>query len=81
MLFRSWNRRKNGEIYPQWQTVRAISDDKGQLTHYVAVFTDISAIKKSQTDLARLVHHDPLTDLPNRLLYIDSCGALYRWNA
>ncbi|WP_282364415.1 phosphodiesterase DibA [Pseudomonas sp. PS01297] len=66
-----WNRRKNGEIYPQWQTVRAITDDKGQLTHYVAVFTDISAIKKSQTDLARLVHHDPLTDLPNRLLFTD----------
>ncbi|KMN21109.1 phosphodiesterase DibA [Pseudomonas helleri] len=66
-----WNRRKNGEIYPQWQTVRAITDEKGQLTHYVAVFTDISAIKKSQTDLARLVHHDPLTDLPNRLLFTD----------
>ena len=66
-----WNRRKNGEIYPQWQTVRAITDSKGQLTHYVAVFTDISAIKKSQTELARLVHHDPLTDLPNRLLFTD----------
>ncbi|MFP3515673.1 EAL domain-containing protein [Pseudomonas sp. SIMBA_077] len=66
-----WNRRKNGEIYPQWQTVRAIADDKGRLTHYVAVFTDISAIKKSQTELARLAHQDPLTDLPNRLLFTD----------
>ena len=66
-----WNRRKSGEIYPQWQTVRAINDSKGQLSHYVAVFTDISAIKQSQSELARLVHHDPLTDLPNRLLFTD----------
>lgn len=66
-----WNRRKSGEIYPQWQTVRAINDSQGQLSHYVAVFTDISAIKKSQSELARLVHHDPLTELPNRLLFTD----------
>ncbi|OZY43089.1 GGDEF domain-containing protein [Pseudomonas fragi] len=66
-----WNRRKSGEIYPQWQTVRSITDDKGQVSHYVAVFSDISAIKNSQTELARLVHHDPLTDLPNRLLFTD----------
>ena len=66
-----WNRRKSGEIYPQWQTVRAITDAKGQVSHYVAVFSDISAIKKSQTDLVRLAHHDPLTDLPNRLLFTD----------
>ena len=66
-----WNRRKSGEIYPQWQTVRAITDAEGQVTHYVAVFSDISAIKKSQTELTRLAHHDPLTDLPNRLLFTD----------
>ena len=66
-----WNRRKSGEIYPQWQTVRAITDAKGQVSHYMAVFSDISAIKKSQTDLVRLAHHDPLTDLPNRLLFTD----------
>ena len=66
-----WNRRKNGEIYPQWQTVRAITNTKGQVSHYVAVFSDISAIKKSQTELMRLAHHDPLTDLPNRLLFTD----------
>ena len=66
-----WNRRKSGEVYPQWQTVRPIIDDQGQVSHYVAVFSDISAIKNSQTELARLVHHDPLTDLPNRLLFTD----------
>ena len=66
-----WNRRKSGEVYPQWQTIRSICDAKGQVSHYVAVFSDISAIKNSQTELMRLAHHDPLTDLPNRLLFTD----------
>ncbi|WP_395609715.1 phosphodiesterase DibA [Pseudomonas sp. B22129] len=66
-----WNRRKSGEIYPQWQTIRVIHDDRGQVSHYVAVFSDISAIKDSEHELAHLAHHDPLTDLPNRLLFTD----------
>jgi diguanylate cyclase (GGDEF)-like protein/PAS domain S-box-containing protein len=66
-----WNRRKSGEIYPQWQTIRAIQDEQGVLSQYVAVFSDISAIKESQHELAHLAHHDPLTDLPNRLLFTD----------
>ena len=66
-----WNRRKSGEIYPQWQTIRAVRDNKDQITHYVAVFSDISAIKNTQSELMRLAHHDPLTDLPNRLLLTD----------
>ncbi|WP_338584129.1 phosphodiesterase DibA [Pseudomonas sp. MAG733B] len=66
-----WNRRKSGEIYPQWQTIRIIRDDLGQLSHYVAVFSDISAIKNSEQELMHLAHHDPLTDLPNRLLFTD----------
>ena len=66
-----WNRRKSGEIYPQWQTIRVIYDDQDHLSHYVAVFSDISAIKESEHELAHLAHHDPLTDLPNRLLFTD----------
>ena len=66
-----WNRRKSGEIYPQWQTIRVIYDDQNHLSHYVAVFSDISAIKESEHELAHLAHHDPLTDLPNRLLFTD----------
>ncbi|MGY2682801.1 phosphodiesterase DibA [Pseudomonas tolaasii] len=66
-----WNRRKSGEIYPQWQTIRVIRDDQSAVSHYVAVFSDISAIKDSEHELAHLAHHDPLTDLPNRLLFTD----------
>ncbi|SEH91693.1 phosphodiesterase DibA [Pseudomonas asplenii] len=66
-----WNRRKSGEIYPQWQTIRAVRDDQGQLNQYVAVFSDITAIKNSQHELSQLAHYDPLTGLPNRLLFSD----------
>ncbi|MGO4311054.1 phosphodiesterase DibA [Pseudomonas sp. KB_15] len=66
-----WNRRKSGEVYPQWQTIRLIHDDYGQPSQYVAVFSDISAIKNSEHELMHLAHHDPLTDLPNRLLFTD----------
>ncbi|TBN46724.1 phosphodiesterase DibA [Pseudomonas sp. BGI-2] len=66
-----WNRRKSGEIYPQWQTIRIIRDDERQVSQYVAVFSDISAIKNSEHELKHLAHHDPLTTLPNRLLFTD----------
>ncbi|GIZ12442.1 bifunctional diguanylate cyclase/phosphodiesterase [Pseudomonas sp. NCCP-436] len=66
-----WNRRKSGEIYPQWQSIRVIRDDKDNITHYVAVFSDISALKRSQRELNYLAHHDALTGLPNRLLFTE----------
>lgn len=66
-----WNRRKSGEIYPQWQTIRSVMGDDGQPRHFVAVFSDITAIKRSEQELAQLIHFDGLTDLPNRLLLTD----------
>ncbi|WP_462380677.1 putative bifunctional diguanylate cyclase/phosphodiesterase [Pseudomonas sp. Marseille-QA0892] len=64
-----WNRRKDGTLFPLWQTLSAVPDEQGQVTHYVAVFSDITASKRSERDLAFLAHHDPLTQLPNRLLF------------
>lgn len=64
-----WNRRKNGEVFPMWQCIRVIHDESGTPSHYVAVFSDISAIKHSQHELDYLAHHDALTTLPNRLLF------------
>ncbi|HZX32667.1 MAG TPA: EAL domain-containing protein, partial [Rhodocyclaceae bacterium] len=66
-----WNRRKNGELFPEWLTITAVRQGNGEIANYVGVFSDISAIKRSQADLERLAHFDPLTDLPNRILFRD----------
>ncbi len=66
-----WNRRKNGEIYPELLTVNAVRDKSGIITHHVGIFSDISRIKETESKLAHLAHHDPLTGLPNRLLFHD----------
>lgn len=61
-----WNRRKNGEILPQFQTIRSIHDENGLVSHNIAVFSDISVLKDSQSELNYLAHYDPLTGLANR---------------
>lgn len=65
-----WNRRKSGQVYPELLSIRAISDGSGGVTGYVASFTDLSSIKQSQSRLDHIAHHDALTDLPNRLLFL-----------
>jgi diguanylate cyclase (GGDEF)-like protein/PAS domain S-box-containing protein len=66
-----WNRRKNGEIYPEWINISAIRDDDGNLSNYVAIFSDISKAKENEESLLRLAHFDALTGLPNRFLFQD----------
>lgn len=66
-----WNQRKNGEVYPAWMTISCVRDEHDKILHYVAVFSDITSIKKSQSQLEHLAHHDSLTNLPNRLLFED----------
>ncbi|MBW8846588.1 MAG: EAL domain-containing protein [Burkholderiales bacterium] len=63
-----WNRRKNGEVFPEWLTLNVVRDGAGQVTNYVGAFTDVTGSKTVEAQLERLAHYDPLTDLPNRVL-------------
>ena len=63
------NRSKSGRLIAALATVSAVLDDHGKAINYVAIYTDISEIKASQKRLAHMAHHDPLTGLPNRVLF------------
>ncbi|WP_426993332.1 sensor domain-containing protein [Methylomonas sp. CM2] len=65
-----WNRRKNGEVFPELLSISAVRDGQGDVTNYVGVFADISKLKASEKELEFLAHHDPLTQLPNRMLFL-----------
>ncbi|MBU1362935.1 MAG: EAL domain-containing protein [Gammaproteobacteria bacterium] len=66
-----WNRRKNGEIYPQWGSISAILDSTGKIRNYVAVFSDISKAKQAEERLFYMANHDSLTSLPNRMNFTE----------
>ncbi len=66
-----WNRTKQGRLFPSILNISAVQAEDGQLGGYVGVFADVSSLKVTEARLAHLAHHDPLTDLPNRLLFRD----------
>ncbi|GIZ52689.1 PAS domain S-box protein [Noviherbaspirillum aridicola] len=66
-----WNRRKNGEVYPELLTISAVRDAGGATLNYVSLFSDISAQKSHEQQLEQIAHYDALTGLPNRLLLAD----------
>jgi diguanylate cyclase (GGDEF)-like protein/PAS domain S-box-containing protein len=66
-----WNRRKNGEIFPEWLTITGVKDECHAVTHYVSTLTDITARKAAEDQIKNLAFYDPLTRLPNRRLLID----------
>lgn len=66
-----WNRRKNGEIYPEWLTINAIRNHTGEITKFAAILTDITDRKKSEEQIKNLAYYDVLTGLPNRRLFND----------
>ncbi|MCU8072349.1 PAS domain S-box protein [Shewanella sp. SM32] len=66
-----WNKRKNGEVFPEILTISTVLDDNGVVQNYVALFNDITAIKAHQRQLERIAHYDMLTNLPNRTLLAD----------
>jgi PAS domain S-box-containing protein len=66
-----WNRRKNGEVYPEWLTISAVKSANGEITHYLGTLTDVSERKSVENELRNLAFYDPLTRLPNRRLLLD----------
>jgi diguanylate cyclase (GGDEF)-like protein/PAS domain S-box-containing protein len=66
-----WNRRKSGEIFPEWLSIMAVQDKQGLLTNYVATFSDITLQKQNEERIQLLAFSDPLTGLPNRRLLMD----------
>lgn len=64
-----WNKRKGGEVFPEWLSISTIYDEKGETINYVGIFSDITDKKKSEEYLIYLAHFDTLTSLPNRVLF------------
>ncbi len=74
-----WDRRKNGEIFPKWVSISSITGDYNQTLYYISIFSDITVIKQAEEKLRRLAHYDMLTNLPNRVLFLDRLeNALHR---
>ena len=66
-----WNRRKNGQVYPERIAIAAVRGDDGQVNSYVSVSADVSALRAAHQQVDFLSHHDPLTLLPNRAVLAD----------
>ncbi|CCG43015.1 EAL domain-containing protein [Magnetospirillum molischianum] len=66
-----WNRRKNGEVFPEWLTINVIRDEDGDVSQYAAIFSDISERKRTEERIKNLAYFDVLTGLPNRRLFTD----------
>lgn len=64
------DKRKDGSVYPKWLTITAVKH-RGEVTHYVAVFVDITDRKRAEEEIRNLAFFDPLTQLPNRRLMLD----------
>ncbi len=63
------NRRKNGTIYTEDVTMTPVKDDDGNIRHFISIKRNVTEKKAIQNQLDHLAHHDPLTGLPNRLLF------------
>lgn len=66
-----WNRRKNGEILPEWLSISEVKNESGEVSHYVGTFSDISDLKSAQKQIQYLSSHDALTGLPDITLFRD----------
>lgn len=66
-----WNRRKTGDVYPEWLTIVCVTNDEGKVTNYCGIFTDLSERKIVEHELEKRLLTDSLTDVSNRFAYIE----------
>jgi diguanylate cyclase (GGDEF)-like protein/PAS domain S-box-containing protein len=66
-----WNRRKSGELFPEWINISVITNQNDKHLYYLAIFSDITHKKKVDEKMAHYAFHDPLTNLPNRRFFIE----------
>ncbi|MDE2586024.1 MAG: cache domain-containing protein, partial [Betaproteobacteria bacterium] len=69
-----WNRRKDGSVFPEWISINAVRDEAGQVSHYIAAFSDITERKAVEAKVRHMAEYDALTNLPNRVLLNDRIG-------
>ena len=65
-----WNRRKDGQLYPQWLVIHALKNESGKLENYVGTFRDLSSCQSEKDNIEYLAHYDYLTEIPNRHLFL-----------
>ncbi|TCS72680.1 PAS domain S-box-containing protein/diguanylate cyclase (GGDEF)-like protein [Sulfuritortus calidifontis] len=66
-----YNRRKDGSVYPEWLIITSVRDAAGRISNYIGIFTDISERKTTEERILHLAKHDVLTDLPNRVFFLE----------
>ncbi|MFJ7734395.1 EAL domain-containing protein [Lysinibacillus sp. NPDC097231] len=71
-----WNRRKTGDVYPEWLTIVGVTNDEGEITNYCGIFTDLSERKIVENELEKRLLTDSLTDVSNRFAYIERMDSL-----
>ncbi|WP_245622830.1 sensor domain-containing protein [Lysinibacillus contaminans] len=71
-----WNRRKMGDVYPEWLTIVGVTNDEGEITNYCGIFSDLSERKIAEHELEKRLLTDSLTDVSNRFAYIERMDSL-----
>ncbi|PWC34462.1 hypothetical protein TSO352_18485 [Azospirillum sp. TSO35-2] len=66
-----WSTRKSGEVFPEWLSVKVVTNEDGAVVNYIAAFTDITETRAQEERIRHLAQYDFLTDLPNRFLLRD----------